>query len=104
MVLRVTQNWDPTVYRFYIVFAACMVGFLGLGTLYLVTKERFWGHGYLAINVVLMSIFLWGAFTVELDLAALKPGIVVGARGWAAGGISRGSCRSCSTFRGRCCC
>lgn len=76
-----TQNWDPTIYRFYIVFAASMVGFLGLGTLYLVAKKRGWGHAYLAFNLVMVAIFLWGAFTVELDLAALKPGIVVGGAG-----------------------
>ncbi len=81
-----TQNWDPTVYRFYIVFAASMVGFLGLGTLYLVTRKRTWGHVYLAFNLVMLAIFLWGAFTTELDYAALQPGIVVGGAGLGAAG------------------
>ncbi len=81
-----TQNWDPTVYRFYIVFAASMVGFLGLGTLYLVTRKRAWGHAYLAFNLVALAVFLWGAFTTELDYAALQPGIVVGGAGLGAAG------------------
>ncbi|MCX6374030.1 MAG: hypothetical protein NTX16_13330, partial [Actinobacteria bacterium] len=36
-------RWDPTVYRVYIVLAASLVGFLGLGTLYLLVRERRWG-------------------------------------------------------------
>jgi len=31
-----------TVYRVYIVLAASLVGFLGLGTLYLTTRNRLW--------------------------------------------------------------
>lgn len=76
-----SQNWDPTVYRIYIVFAASMVGFLGLGTLYLVAKKRIWGDLYLALTLVLLAVFMWGAFTVQLDYEALKPGIVVGGAG-----------------------
>jgi len=76
-----TQRWDPTVYRVYIVFAASMVGFLGLGTLYLVARRRTWGHLYLAFNLVMMAIFVWGAFRAQLDYAALQPGIVVGGAG-----------------------
>ncbi|HSK46442.1 MAG TPA: hypothetical protein VLA05_00385 [Coriobacteriia bacterium] len=81
-----TQNWDPTVYRIYIVFAASMVGFLGLGTLYLITKKRIWGDLYLAFTLVMLAIFLWGAFTVELDYEALQPGIVVGGAGLGSSG------------------
>jgi len=81
-----TQNWDPTLYRLYIVFAASMVGFLGLGTLYLVAKRRIWGDIYLVFNVVMLAIFMWGAFTVDLDYAALQPGIVVGGAGLGAAG------------------
>jgi NADH:ubiquinone oxidoreductase subunit K len=40
-------QWDPTVYRIYIVLAASLVGFLGLGTLYLVDRGRRWGDLYL---------------------------------------------------------
>ena len=76
-----TQNWDPTVYRLYIVFAASMVGFLGLGTLYLVVRRRIWGHLYLAFNLVMLAIFMWGAFNAPLDYEALQPGIVVGGAG-----------------------
>ncbi|MEI6452760.1 MAG: hypothetical protein WCP98_22805, partial [Actinomycetes bacterium] len=40
-------RWDPTVYRIYIVLAASLVGFLGLGTLYLLVRDRRWGDAYL---------------------------------------------------------
>ncbi|MDP2232291.1 MAG: hypothetical protein Q8K89_01530 [Actinomycetota bacterium] len=73
-----TQNWDPFVYRIYIVLAASLVGFLGLGTLYLITKKRYIGHAYLAFNLIGLAIFFWGAFTVELQMDKLIPGIVVG--------------------------
>jgi hypothetical protein len=72
--------WDPTVYRFYIVFAACMVGFLGLGTLYLMAKNRMWGHAYLAFNLVAIAIFMWGVFNHTLDASKLIPGITVGGK------------------------
>jgi len=73
-----TQYWDPYVYRVYIVLAASLVGFLGLGTLYLITKKRYIGHLYLAFNLVGLAIFFYGAFTVPLMMDKLVPGIVVG--------------------------
>jgi hypothetical protein len=72
--------WDPTLYRFYIVFAACMVGFLGNGTLYLLAKKRVWGNAYLVFNVVCILIFLVGAFMHPLVAEFLKPGITVGGK------------------------
>lgn len=71
-------RWDPTVYRIYIVLAASLVGFLGLGTLYLVAKKRVWGHVYLAWNLVCLAVFLYGTFTTELVMDKLVPGITVG--------------------------
>jgi NADH:ubiquinone oxidoreductase subunit K len=71
-------QWDPSVYRIYIVLAASLVGFLGLGTLYLVGRERRWGDLYLGFLLVCMAIFLVGAFTAELDTTKLLPGITVG--------------------------
>lgn len=71
-------SWDPTVYRIYIVMAASLVGFLGLGTLYLITKRPIWGHLYLGFNLVCLAVFIYGSFTVELDMTALVPGITVG--------------------------
>lgn len=73
-----TQHWDPTVYRVYIVLAASLVGFLGLGTLYLITRDRFWGHAYLVFNLICLGIFLWGSFNADLLMDKLVPGIVVG--------------------------
>jgi hypothetical protein len=70
-------TWDPTVYRVYIVLAASLVGFLGLGSLYLLTRRRVWGHLYLAFNVVCLAIFLYGTFTVDLDMSKLVAGITV---------------------------
>lgn len=73
-----TLAWDPTVYRVYIVLAASLVGFLGNGTLYLITKKRLWGDAYLAFNLLALAVFLYGTFTAQLDVAKLVPGITVG--------------------------
>lgn len=70
--------WDPTVYRVYIVLAASLVGFLGLGTLYLLTKGRRWGHMYLLFVLVCMAVFFYGTFTHALVTDKLVPGITVG--------------------------
>lgn len=71
------RHWDPTVYRIYIVLAASLVGFLGLGTLYLMSHRRIWGHIYLALLLVMTAVFLYGAFTTPLITSALVPGITV---------------------------
>src|SRR5665811_1713320 len=68
-------EWDPTVYRIYIVLAASLVGFLGLGTLYLVARKRRWGDLYFVFLVACMVVFFVGTSTVELDMAKLVPGI-----------------------------
>ena len=79
-------TWDQFVYRIYIVLAASMVGFLGNGTLYLITKKRLWGDVLLAVNVVLITVFFWGVFNKELDTAKLVAGITVGGMPLGAGG------------------
>ena len=71
-------EWRPFVYRVYIVIAASLVGFLGLGTLYLVARKRRWGDYYFIFLVACMAIFFIGTFTVQLDMAKLVPGITVG--------------------------
>jgi len=81
-----TVHWDSTVYRFYIVLAASLVGFLGNGTLYLITKKRLWGDLYLVFNLLMLGIFLWGTLTVELQMDKLVPGIVVGGQALGASG------------------
>lgn len=81
-----SHNWDPTVYRVYIVLAASLVGFLGNGTLYLVAKKRLWGDLYLAFNLVCLAIFLYGTFTTTLLMDKLVPGIVVGGQALGASG------------------
>lgn len=73
-----SDSWDPTVYRIYIVLAASLVGFLGLGTLYLITRNRVWGHVYLGFVIACMAIFLVGTFTHSLVSDKLIPGITVG--------------------------
>ena len=85
-VSELTQHWDPTVYRVYIVLAASLVGFLGNGTLYLVSKKRLWGDLYLGFNAVCLAIFLYGTFTVKLLTDKLVPGIVVGGQALGASG------------------
>lgn len=79
-------SWDPTVYRFYIVLAASLVGFLGNGTLYLVSRKRLWGDLYLAFNAVCLAIFLYGTLTADLVMDKLVPGIVVGGQALGASG------------------
>jgi len=71
-------RWDPTVYRIYIVLAASLVGFLGLGTLYLMVRDRRWGNAYLIFLLVCLVVFFVGTFTTQLDTAKLVPGITVG--------------------------
>jgi hypothetical protein len=78
--------WDPAVYRIYIVLAASLVGFLGNGTLYLVTKKRLWGDLYLGFNLVCLAIFLYGTETANLLADKLVPGIVVGGQALGASG------------------
>lgn len=71
-------TWDPTVYRIYIVLAASLVGFLGLGSLYLLTRRRLWGDLYLAFLLVCLLVFFVGVFTHPLVESKLVPGISVG--------------------------
>ena len=71
-------TWHPFVYRIYIVIAASLVGFLGLGTLYLVARNRKWGDYYFIFLVACMVVFFIGTFTATLDTAKLVPGITVG--------------------------
>ena len=71
-------EWRPFVYRIYIVIAASLVGFLGLGTLYLVARQRRWGDYYFVFLAACMVVFFVGTFTVQLDMAKLVPGITVG--------------------------
>ena len=77
---ELTNSWNPLVYRFYIVLAASMVGFLGLGTLYLMAKKRLWGNLYLAFNLIGIAVFLYGVFTTPLLTSQLVAGITVGGK------------------------
>jgi hypothetical protein len=70
--------WNPTVYRVYIVFAASLVGFLGLGSYYLIAKKRMGPQIYLGMLIGWLIVFFWGTFTCELQMDKLVPGIVVG--------------------------
>ncbi len=72
------QVWWPTVYRFYYVIAASLVGFLGLGTVYLVFRRKIWGHLFLVYLLVLVALFLFSSLNADLIEANLKPGITVG--------------------------
>jgi hypothetical protein len=74
-----TGAWDPSMYRIYIVLAASLVGFLGLGSLYLVAgKHRCIGHAYLIWTVACLAAFLYGTMTATLDATKLVAGITVG--------------------------
>lgn len=78
--------WDPFIYRIYIVLAASMVGFLGLGTLYLVTRKRTLGNLYLVFVLGCMAAFFVGVFTTALDTSKLVAGITVGGLPLGSGG------------------
>lgn len=80
-VSEATGSWNPLVYRFYIVLAASLVGFLGLGTYYLMAKKKTGPRIYLAYTLIAFAIFLVGSLTAELDLSKLVPGITVGGQG-----------------------
>ena len=90
-----TDHWDPNVYRVYIVFAASLVGFLGLGTVYLIFRRKIWGHLFLIYIIVVMAILLIGTFTNPLVEDELVAGITVGGK---ALGDSREFPRICSLF------
>jgi len=78
--------WDPTVYRIYIVLAASMVGYLGLGSYYLLAKKKLGPRIYLGFLLVCEAIFLYGVFTTELRMDKLVPGITVGGQALGAAG------------------
>jgi len=71
-------EWNPYVYRIYIVLAASLVGFLGLGSYYLIARRRFGPDVYLGMNVGWLLVFLLGSLTAQLKLDSLVPGITVG--------------------------
>ena len=75
---ELTGTWNPLVYRFYIVLAASMVGYLGLGSYYLLAKKKTGPHIYLGFLLVCEVIFLWGVFNTTLLADKLVPGITVG--------------------------
>ncbi len=70
-------NWNHTVYRFYIVIAASLVGFLGLGSVYLSVRKKIWGHLFLAYTLTIMALFFHGVFTTHLITSKLVAGITV---------------------------
>ena len=79
-VAEATGSWNPMVYRIYIVLAASLVGFLGLGSYYLIAKKKTGPHIYLGALIGWLAVFFYGTFTIELNTELLKalPGIVVG--------------------------
>jgi hypothetical protein len=78
--------WNPTVYRIYIVLAASMVGYLGLGSYYLLAKKKTGPHIYLGMLLGWELVFLWGVFNTELRMNKLVPGITVGGQALGAAG------------------
>jgi hypothetical protein len=78
--------WNPTVYRIYIVLAASMVGYLGLGSYYLIAKKKTGPHIYLGMLLGWEIVFLWGVFNTELVMEKLVPGITVGGQALGAAG------------------
>lgn len=79
-ISEATQHWDPTVYRFYVVLAAALTGFLGLGSYYLLARKKLGPRIYLAFLLVCLVVFLYGVFTTPLDMSLLKPNTTVGGK------------------------
>jgi hypothetical protein len=77
-VSELSGVWDPTVYRIYIVLAASMVGYLGLGSYYLLAKTKTGPHIYLGMLLGWELVFVWGVINTELIAEKLVPGITVG--------------------------
>ena len=79
-VSEATGTWYPLEYRIYIVLAASLVGFLGLGSYYLIAKKKTGPHIYFGMLVGWLLVFFYGTLTVDLktDLLKALPGIVVG--------------------------
>jgi hypothetical protein len=75
-----SQLWLPLIYKIYYVLAASLVGFLGLGSLYLVAKRRIWGHLFLIYMLIVLVFFLYGSLTAHLISENLVPGITVGGK------------------------
>jgi hypothetical protein len=79
-------SWNHTVYRIYIVMAASLVGFLGLGVLFLILRKPLWGRVFLAYLLAATAVFLAGTFTCSLAEENLVAGITVGGKGLGAAG------------------
>jgi len=77
-ISEATGYWNPGVYRVYIVLAASLVGFLGLGSYYLVAKKKTGPHIYLGMLTGWLLVFFYGTLTVTLQMDKLIPGITVG--------------------------
>jgi hypothetical protein len=77
-VSEATGTWNPFVYRIYIVLAASLVGFLGLGTYYLMARKKTGPRIFLVYTLIAFAVFLVGSLTAELDMEKLVPGITVG--------------------------
>ena len=56
-VSEFTGVWNPTVYRVYIVLAASLVGFLGLGSYYLLAKNKLGPRIYLGFLLFCLALF-----------------------------------------------
>lgn len=72
--------WYPAMYRIYIVLAASLVGFLGLGVLCLIIKKQHWGHIFLVYCSIMFIVFVVGTFTHPLIEERLVAGITVGGK------------------------
>jgi hypothetical protein len=79
-------GWNHIVYRIYIVMAASLVGFLGLGVAYLILKRAIWARIYLIYLLAATAVFLVGTFTHPLVEENLVAGITVGGKGLGSSG------------------
>lgn len=65
-------GWTVPVYKVYYFAGVALPGLLGMGTVYLMTREKpLWGHVYSAAVLIVMVVFLGAVATAELDVDVL---------------------------------
>lgn len=71
-----TQVWNVTLYRFYYIAAASLVGFMGAGTIFLLANKR-GARLFLVLMLLITAALAYGSLTAVVNEAAFVPGVTV---------------------------
>lgn len=71
-----TQVWNVTLYRFYYVASASLVGLMGAGTVFLLSNKR-GARIFLVLMLLVIAALSYGALTAAVNEAAFVPGVTV---------------------------